>query len=111
MFLQVKHFYLDWVFQPKWMWSKKHIYGHYGGILHALINAIGTALIIGLFFGHFVLVLIIDFLCHYHIDWLKMNIKINLNQKPEDHEFWVLIGLDQTLHQFIYLILLAIVTF
>lgn len=107
LLLQIKHLFCDWVFQPEWMWSNKHIYGHPGGIAHALFNAVGTAAIIGLFYGHFWLVLLLDFMAHYHIDWVKMNVNNKLGLTPQNPKFWALLGLDQYLHQITYLLIIG----
>lgn len=107
LLLQVKHLVIDWILQPQWMWSKKHIYGHWGGIAHAGLNALGTAIVIAPFFGHFLLVLAIDFIAHYHIDWAKMNLNNWAGWGPNTHpQFWWLLGADQFAHQVTYLALL-----
>lgn len=109
--LQAKHLVCDWVLQPKWMWANKGTYGHFGGICHALFNGLGTALIISSFYGNFLIVLLIDSLLHYHIDFAKMNILKSLELKPEkDPAFWWLTGADQYLHQCTYLIILLCIT-
>ena len=111
MLLQVKHLVIDWILQPQWMWSKKHIYGHWGGIAHALFNALGTAVVISAFYGHFWLVLWAEFVLHYHIDYLKMNINKWTGWGANTHpQFWWLLGADQFAHQATYIgILMAVV--
>ncbi len=110
LLLQVKHLIIDWIMQPQWMWSKKHIYGHWGGLTHAGFNALGTAAVIAPFFGHFFLVFIVDFLLHYHIDWAKMNLNKYTGWGANTHpQFWWLLGLDQFAHQATYILLLYMV--
>ena len=110
LLLQVKHLVIDWILQPKWMWSNKGTYGHYGGLVHAGLNALGTAgcfLVLGF---PALLVLFIDCIAHYHIDWAKMNINKFKGWGPITHnEFWWLTGADQFLHQITYLGLIALV--
>lgn len=110
--LQVKHLIVDWLYQPKYEWSNKGTYGHWGGVRHALKNALGTA---GCFYVFVsptsaLIVLLIDFVIHYHIDWAKMNINQAQGWGPLTHEeFWWLTGTDQFLHQITYLFLIWLV--
>jgi len=104
--LQTKHLIVDWCWQPPFEFLNKGKYGHWGGVRHALKNAIGT----GLCFLYFttitntILIIIIDFLLHYHIDYLKMNINRIKKWSPlADENFWRLMGLDQFCHQICYL--------
>lgn len=112
LLLQIKHLIVDWLYQPKYEWSNKGTYGHWGGIRHALKNAVGTGLCFLLFVGWpmALLVLILDFVIHYHIDWAKMNINRAQAWGPLTHdEFWWLTGTDQFLHQITYIFLIWMV--
>ena len=92
------------------MWSNKGTYGHYGGLVHAGLNALGTAIICSYFYGYFLLVFMVDFFAHYHIDWAKMNINRITGWSPNSHpQFWWLTGFDQFLHQVTYLGILALI--
>jgi len=111
LLLQIKHLIVDWCWQPAYEWQNKGTYGHWGGIRHALKNAIGT----GLCFAFFVplplvaAIIAIDFIAHYHIDFTKMNINRIKGWGPTTHDqFWMLIGLDQFLHQITYLFLVLL---
>lgn len=107
--LQAKHLFLDWILQPKWMWSNKGTYGHIGGISHAALNALGTSIIFYMFFGIFWIVFLIDFSLHYHIDYAKMKILDMYKYSPYNPEFWWLTGFDQFLHQMTYILLIWLV--
>jgi hypothetical protein len=48
---------------------------------------------------------IIDFVFHYHIDWAKININKRYNYTPENPKFWVWLGADQLAHSLTYLML------
>ena len=107
--LQIKHLIVDWCWQPAYEWQNKGTYGHLGGIRHAGKNAIGT----GLCFAAFVplqmvwVIVLIDFVIHYHVDWAKMNVNRLMGWGPTTHpQFWYLTGLDQFLHQVTYLFLI-----
>lgn len=104
--LQTKHLLVDWVWQPPYEHQNKGTYGHWGGIRHALKNAIGTGLCLALLvdsaFAFWLAFL--DFVIHYHIDWCKVNLNRGFQLCPTRHpQFWWLTGLDQYLHQVTYL--------
>lgn len=111
--LQIKHLIVDWCWQSAYEWKNKGTYGHPGGILHALKNAIGTAIVFSFFFPStslLFLILAIDFILHYHIDWGKMNINRIKGWGPTTHDqFWMLTGVDQFLHQITYIFLICLV--
>ena len=104
---QIKHFFIDFVFQPPWMWQNKGTYGHLGGIVHAGLHGVVTVPILLLAEVNPTLIAILalsEFLAHYHIDWAKMNINAKMGWKSNTHnQFWILTGLDQLLHQLTYL--------
>jgi hypothetical protein len=109
--LQIKHLIVDWCWQPAYEYLNKGTYGHWGGVRHALKNAVGT----GACFVAFVepltvlLILVGDFLLHYHIDYSKVNINKRMGWGPTTHaEYWALTGADQTAHQLCYLLWLAL---
>lgn len=107
--IQLKHQAIDWMWQPAYEYENKGTWLHFGGIRHALKNAIGTALSIGIFFGGPIglMILCLDFVIHYLIDYCKVNINRHYKLDPKVHkEYFWLLGLDQTLHQLTYLFLL-----
>lgn len=106
--LQIKHLIVDWCWQPEYEYLNKGTYGHWGGIRHALKNAVGTAAcfvpVVG-FVPIVLLVLVADFVAHYHIDFFKVNLNKRMGWGPLTHaKFWWLTGADQTAHQMCYLI-------
>lgn len=116
--LNLKHFLVDFPWQPPFMWMNKGTYGHVGGISHALLHAFGTFFVFMILFNswdeHAAFAAIylagIDAVVHYHIDWAKMNINKKMGWGPTTHpQFWTLTGLDQFLHQATYIGLLALV--
>ena len=48
---------------------------------------------------------ILDFSLHYHIDWARMYINKRYNYTPSDKGFWFWLGLDQLLHQLTYIVI------
>jgi hypothetical protein len=109
LLLQVKHLVVDWCWQPPYEWKNKGTYGHWGGIRHSLKNAAGTAVCFIPFVAapSLIMVFLIDFMVHYHVDYGKMNINRIKSWGPTTHaEFWMLTGLDQFFHQICYIILI-----
>ena len=99
--LQVKHFICDWVYQSEDEVKHKEIYLHPLGIAHSAQHGLGTFIVSLRFFPpHVGVVLaVIDFLSHYHIDWVKQNLGLTMQSKW----FWTAIGADQMLHQLMYI--------
>lgn len=107
--LQCKHLIVDWCWQPEFEWKNKGIYGHFGGIRHAMKNAIGTMLCFAIVIPSALwiqlpLIFAVDYVIHYHIDFGKMNINRITGWGPLTHpQFWWLTGFDKFLHQATYL--------
>lgn len=103
--LFIKHFICDFPLQAyPWMYRNKGTYLHPGGIVHALIHGIGTAIVLLPFIGLIALMYgIVDWFVHYHIDWAKMGISKHYDLQPNNSErFWILLGFDQLLHHITY---------
>lgn len=92
------------------MLNNKGTYGHLGGILHSGLHALATfpilLLVVNPAFAFWLSVA--EFLLHYHIDWVKMNVNKEFQLTPAKVQFWQLTGLDQYLHQLTYIGLLTI---
>lgn len=105
--LQLKHFIIDFPLQTRYQWANKGIYGHLGGVLHATLHALGTFPILFIVTDEALLSLYLalaDGVIHYHVDWAKTKINAATGWTPTGHpEFWVLLGLDQFLHQLTYI--------
>lgn len=107
-FLQTKHWFADFWIQTYEQTVKKGIYGDPIGISHTLEHVIGTLLAL-LIAGLFVtinpqLILLcgfLDFILHYHIDYVKMHYGIKDNKTTR---FWREFGLDQFAHQLTYIL-------
>lgn len=111
--LFTKHFVVDFMLQTPYQYLNKGKYGHPGGILHSWLHAMATLFIVGYFDTSMVMLAVLDFVIHYHVDWAKVQINSKFNWKADTHkEFWWLLGLDQFLHVLTYLgIAYVLVTF
>jgi hypothetical protein len=103
--LQIKHWYIDFVNQSDEEVRGKAIYGNLHGIAHSAKHGLGTLLALVLATGggniiFAVILSVIDFILHYHIDWCKMNFG---NRDIKTPQFWNHLGLDQMAHQLTYI--------
>lgn len=110
--LFTKHFVVDFPLQTKFQWSNKGTYGHVGGILHSALHGFATWMCLFWFAPEAAVYLaFLDFVVHYHIDWVKMNLNAKMGWKPDNSEyFWWLLGADQFLHAMTYVFLVMMVT-
>ncbi len=106
---QLKHFLCDFVLQTQTQATKKCFYGHIAGVTHAGTHAIGSIpalLILGADLRTIAVLLIGEFLVHYHTDWFKARTDRTRADVGQDHVFWMLFGLDQLIHQLTYIVMI-----
>ena len=108
--LMFKHFVCDFILQTSEMALCKGIYGHKEGLRHAFHHAIGTFIICIIFVSpHLSLSLaVLDFVIHYHIDWIKMKFG---PKSYKDKHYWAWFGADQFVHQLTYVLILILVLY
>jgi hypothetical protein len=104
-----KHFLLDFPLQTPYQLNNKGKYGHAGGLLHSGLHGLATLVIFALVTPFAYLFAIADFLIHYHIDWVKVQINNYYSLTTNDPRFWTLLGLDQYLHAMTYIAMVALV--
>lgn len=108
----IKHYICDFPLQ-KWpyMYMNKGKLGHPGGILHAFVHGVGTAIMLTAYclvktlpMTICMLISLIDVVTHYLIDWWKMDMNNRKGWGPLTHsEYWVLLGADQMFHYITYI--------
>ncbi|UZV39730.1 hypothetical protein APT65_00127 [Trabzonvirus APT65] len=112
--LVLKHFVFDFAYQPPYQWRNKGTYGHMGGIQHSGFHSIATCIILLIYpvpIEKVLVLVLFEFIAHYHIDWAKMSINKKMGWKADTHEeFWILLGFDQLLHIqcYIFIVLVAL---
>ncbi len=102
-----KHIVADYFIQANFMFKAKHQYASWGGISHSGTHGILTALCFmpfvsvssALFLG------LLDFVIHYHIDYVKSNYSIRNPMQPNEQRYWIVHGTDQLLHILTYVFL------
>lgn len=106
LLLQAKHLVADFYLQNEFMLSGRNRYFHAGRALHVLIHLAGT-LIALLFVGSSIaviaLVLALEFVLHFNIDWAKSALTESQKLTPSMPEYWHALGLDQAAHQATYI--------
>ncbi len=101
-----KHWIIDFLFQTDEQVAQKGIYGKWKGIEHSLQHGLGTVFVLAWFLPFIetaIILGIVDFVCHYHIDWLKMKINKWRSLNITMPEFWFWLGADQFAHQLTYI--------
>lgn len=100
--LQIKHWLFDFVYQTDQEILYKGTYGDWRGIMHSAKHGFATVCVLIMCMVDLQWAYVIgaiEFVLHYHIDWLKMNWGCG-NMK--DPKFWNHLGLDQMAHQLCY---------
>ena len=108
---EVKHFLCDFVLQTTYLYRNKGIYGHLAGVLHAGLHVLGSLpaiFLIGGTPGLIAVIVIGEFLVHYHVDWLKLHIDHRYRLRIDRSAYWIVFGLDQLLHQATYIAILLV---
>ncbi len=109
----IKHLLFDFCWQTPYEWQNKGTYGHFGGIQHSGKHALATFLMMVIlswalgFNASMLLIILIslmEFLVHYHMDWSKVNINKKYGWTATTHnEFWIMVGIDQFVHFLTYI--------
>ena len=110
---QVKHFICDFVLQTAYLYRNKGIYGHRAVFIHAGLHALGSlpaVLLLTRDSSLVAVILAVEFLIHYHVDWLKLYIDKHFRLGINQSLYWVIFGADQLLHQLTYVGILAVLT-
>ena len=108
---QVKHFLCDFVLQTAYLYRNKGIYGHRAGFIHAGLHALGSLpaiLLLSRDAGLIAAILAVEFLVHYHVDWLKLHIDKRFRLGINNSLYWAIFGADQLLHQLTYVGIIAV---
>ena len=107
LLFQLKHWYVDFWIQTYQQTVGKGIYGNLIGVSHTLEHTIGTlfvlllaSLIIPIPAYTIILIAVLDFIIHYHVDYVKMHYG---TKNVQSTRFWREFGLDQLAHQLTYI--------
>lgn len=104
--LQVKHLFADFYFQTATMLEGRENYFHKGRCIHATIHILCTIpvlLLMGTTASGIILLCVLEWIIHFHIDWAKARYTLDRQLTPQDAGFWHAMGADQALHHFTYI--------
>lgn len=107
--LQVKHLFADYFLQTPRMLMNRDRYAHWGRAEHAGLHAILSFLaliLIGAPLGFSVILSLLEFIVHYHIDWAKGRHSVSTKLGPEEAGYWRAFGVDQFMHQLTYVVMI-----
>jgi Protein of unknown function (DUF3307) len=105
VWLQLKHYVADYLMQPKWVLFAKGDMRRAGGYVHAGIHAVGSIpayLIAGLGLTDMAVLCLAEFIIHYVVDFIKVDLSARSKSGPDSTIYWALHGGDQLLHQLTY---------
>ena len=111
--LQAKHFLCDFVLQTEYQIRTKGIYGHPGGFIHSglhMVTTVPALLIMQAPVRAIVIIMVGEFLVHYHTDWTKANVDAHFDWGQADARYWMVFGADQLIHQLTYLAIVVLLT-
>ena len=110
--LQAKHLACDFFLQSSGMVAGKGRYGGLGGLLHVALHGLGTLVVLLLLapagLVMVVLIVLAEMVFHYHVDWGKERLSKSRHYTPKDLGYWGLVGTDQALHHWSYLVIAAV---
>jgi Protein of unknown function (DUF3307) len=105
VWLQLKHYVADYLMQPKWVLFAKGDMRRAGGYVHAGIHALASIpayLIAGLELTDMAVLCVAEFIIHYVVDFIKVDLSARYKSGPDTTIYWALHGGDQLLHQLTY---------
>ncbi|GAA6176270.1 DUF3307 domain-containing protein [Sulfitobacter pacificus] len=103
--LQGKHMFADYFLQTPRMLAGRSTYVHLGRTEHAALHAILSFLVLkicGATLLFSVIICVVEWVAHYHIDWVKGCYSQRKKHGPTDAAYWRAFGLDQLMHQLTY---------
>lgn len=105
--LSLKHLVVDFFLQTPYQYLNKGNYGHFGGVTHAYLHAIGTYCMLIGYVGMkaAAAAALFDAVTHYHIDYLKVRFCEYWEVTFYDEAYWLALGTDQFLHQVVYFLI------
>lgn len=113
--LLLKHAVADFILQTGDQAANKGRYGHIAGLTHAATHVVLTPTVFLVLKpaspALAVLILVTEFVWHYHQDWLKDQVTRGLKLAPDRNGFWWGIGIDQFVHQVFYLLVVYVLIY
>ena len=111
--LLVKHCIIDlWVQSLLTYKDKKSKYTSLSAQVHYAQHGLGTIFVLSFFIPlkYAILVGIVDYIAHWHIDFLKSRTQKKFNIKSPEKAYWFLSSIDQGLHYLTYYLIVLYIT-
>ncbi len=105
---QIKHMFADFYLQTPVMLVDRDQLVHPGRALHCLVHSVGTILCLLIMSVPLLPLLIVaaaEWIVHYLIDFGKGVWSERAGHTPADPSYWRAFGVDQTLHQLTYVVM------
>jgi hypothetical protein len=102
---EIKHFLADFVLQTYDQVRNKGYYMHPAGLIHAgthILGSVPALLILTRAPIPIAILLLSEFLLHYHTDWAKARLDAHLRLNDQSALYWTIFGTDQLVHQLTY---------
>ncbi|MEP1962313.1 DUF3307 domain-containing protein [Tateyamaria sp.] len=106
--LQIKHMFADFYLQTPRMLRDRGVYLHVGRLQHAGLHGVGSLVamvLVGVPVRLALAVSVIEWVAHFHIDWVKGLWSDHTGHGPEEAGYWRAFGVDQTAHHLTYLVM------
>ena len=106
--LQAKHLFADFYLQTPRMLRDRGVYLHFGRLQHAGLHAVGSLVafvLVGVPVVTALIVALVEWALHFHIDWGKGRWSDHTGHGPDQAGYWRAFGVDQTLHQWTYILM------
>ena len=109
--LAIKHFLADYIFNPAFTPTDKHIYGSKGSFGHLGMHMFWCIMVLVWFLPLHIVILatLFDGVVHYHQDYFKTKF-LYRRKKLSDRVRRAITGADQLVHILTYIIIVAYVT-
>lgn len=113
-----KHCLVDGFLQTPYQRRNKAIWGHPGGIIHAGMHAVASFVAIAI--AYFLLEIpppiflisvlcFIEFVIHYHSDWIKTTVNLRMRKKTR-FKLRVVTIIDQSVHVLTYICMVIVLS-
>ncbi|WP_311733148.1 DUF3307 domain-containing protein [Sulfitobacter noctilucicola] len=107
--LQVKHLFADFFLQTPRMLADRAVYLHFGRAEHAFLHGVLSfvaLVLVGAPLVFSVVIGLVEWVVHFHIDWIKGRYSEQALHTPADASYWRAFGADQLAHQLTYIVII-----
>lgn len=110
--LEIKHLAADYMLQWNWMLAAKTDLKRPGNYVHAGLHALFSVLVLAVVGVQVWLIAVLavgEFVVHFALDYAKAALSQTVTLEERPRLYWMLHGIDQTLHRLTYVAMAALV--